>query len=412
LSFSETIQDHLPTYSFPETPITLLQLVNHTSGVKDYPRIKKVREVIRNEPSVDDIIELALAADPEFSPGAAYGYSNTGYLLLGKVIESVSNQPFEEYLRDNIFSPAGMGASSFTDFFSVLPGRTTPYSFDDDRGLIRATPHGYSFSAGGLMTTARDLNKWMQALLNGKIVAQPALKRMFPPTNQEKETPYYGWDVDEIAGTFCYEHTGFEPGYKSRIIYLPETNLYLIALQNTEHGSPTPALLKAAAICLGTPYPSPKDEIVATRSMLERFTGLYAFPGGKERIIKLTGDRLPSSEDTPKSLTYQNRAYRQTGTLISKATPTEKRAIEVPEKMLETYVGFYQTEQFPFVVKLNDGQLSGGPDENDMMPLTPYAEHKFFVPGLGAEISFEVEDGKPTSIRILLEGNTYQGSRL
>ena len=291
LQLTDLVVKHLPKMAKAIPEVTIEQLLHHTSGVPDYPRVKAIRQVIRNEPSVEELIRLALTEAPVFPPGTDYQYSNTGYLLLGKVIETVSGQTFETYLQQHIFKPAGMMSSQLTDFTTVLPKRTTPYTHDDDLGVLRSTPHAYSYAAGGLWSNPRELLQWMHALRAGKIIPSAGLRRMFPAAKTTEQSPYYGWEVNEIAGQLSYEHTGFEPGYKASSIYLPAQDIYLIAVQNTENGSPTPPLIKAAALCLGKPYPAPETSH-GDVTLMDRFVGKYSFSEGKERVINLEDGKL------------------------------------------------------------------------------------------------------------------------
>lgn len=443
LNCGDPLAKYLPSLALPEAPITLHQLLTHTSGVPDYPRIKEIRQNIRNEPSVTEIINRVLEEPLDFSPGTDYRYSNTGFLLLGKVIEAASGMPYEAYLRNNILKPAKMEASVLADFNAIIQHRTTSYTSDDDFGILRAPSHAYSYAAGGLFTTPRDLLKWKIALQAGKILNELAYSKMFAATGPASDAQCYGWEVNEIGGVLSYEHTGFEPGYKASSVYLPAQDLYLIVMQNTEYGSPTPTLLNAAALCLGAPYPSPADELVADQEILKQFVGRYAFPNDQERIVKLTDGQLsyqapgglpsplyvhdslslffeqgyrqlhlsPAVAGVPKTLTYQNRRHRRIGTLLSEAVSPEKRAIEVSLTDLEAYVGEYQTEHFLISISIADGRLLASPEGSDPLPLTPYAKDKFFIPAIGAELAFKATGSRYTDISILLEGELHRGIR-
>lgn len=442
LLLSDPVVKYLPKLAATIPTITIEQLLQHTSGVPDYPRVKAIRELIRNEPSVEEIIRHSLKEDPVFLPGSGYQYSNTGYLLLGKVIEVVGEQRLEAYIKQHVFEPAGMMNSRLTSFTEVLPKRTTPYTYDEELGILRATPHAYSYSAGGLWSNPQEMLRWINALRAEKILSAASLRLMFSAVNTKGETPYCGWEVNEIAGTLSYEHTGFEPGYKASSIYLPKENIYLIAVQNTEYGSPTPSLIKAAALCLGEPYPTKEAHLQSIEKM-ERFVGKYSFAGGKERIIKLEKGQLsyqapgglprplylvdnqtvvfedgyqqltlkPAAGKKPATLTYGNRRYQETGQLISKEVPTERKAIVIAPEVLIQFAGQYQTEHFVMHIIYEHGALFAQPEGSDRLALTAYGPRKFYIPEIGAELAFSPTEGNVTALKILLEGKTYVGKR-
>jgi CubicO group peptidase (beta-lactamase class C family) len=442
LQLTDRVVKYLPKMAKAIPEVTIKQLIQHTSGVPDYPRIKGVRQMIRNEPSVEELIRLALMEGSVFSPGTDYQYSNTGYLLLGKVIAAISGQTFEAYLLQHILKPAGMENSDFTSFTTVLPRRTTPYTYDEDLGILRATPHAYSSAAGGLWSNPKELLQWMKALRAGKIIPPAGLRQMFSATNPTEASPYYGWEANEVAGHLSYEHTGFEPGYKASSIYLPAEDIYLIAVQNTENSSPTPPLIKAAALCLGKPYPAAEVSL-SDIGLMGRFVGRYSFSEGKERIVRLENGKLSylapgglprplylldsltlffgdgyrqlimesASGDKPSRLTYRNRRYTETGQLISKEVSTERRAIILPPATLAQFTGQYQTEHFLMDIMLEGGQLYAQPEGSDRLPLTAYADRKFYIQEIGAELEFKATDGIWSEVCILLEGDLHVGKR-
>jgi len=442
LQLTEQVIKYLPKIAEVIPEVTIEQLVNHTSGVPDYPRIKAIRKLIRNEPTVTTIIEMALREHLVFKPGTDYQYSNTGYLLLGKIIEAVSGQTYEAYLQQHIFLPAGMKESRVMRFTMVRPQKTTPYTNDDDLGLLKVIPNAYSYAAGGLWSNPKELLNWMQALRAGEVIPPTSLSRMFPTNETLEQPPYFGWEVNEVAGQRCYEHSGFEPGFKARSIYLPAEDIYLIAVQNTESGSPTPPLIKAAAICLGKPYPDAQKSLHNVKWM-ERFTGKYSFKEGKERIIKLKDGALsyqapgglarpvylldsltlffgdgyrqlvmtPAFENIPQTLTYRNRQYTETGQLITKEIDKDWSPIALPAETLAKFAGPYHTEHFLMNIILEDGRLFAQPEGADRLPLTPSGQKQFRIPEIGAVLDFTATKGGWTEVHILLEGELHVGKR-
>lgn len=234
LSVIDKLSKFFPNYPKGDS-ITLHMLLNHTSGIKEfsqYPGIFKTVNI--NETSKDSIVNLFMKLPFNFSPGTFWGYSNTGYILLGYIIEQVSGQSYGEYINQNLFQKAGMFNSGIYNQDSVIKYRADGYT-QTSKGLIRHTeiPFNLGFSDGGLFSTLNDLFSWTIALNSYKIIGQFSLSRMNKP-NQKDRGAGYGIFIDRSFDRKVRFHTGNIPGYSSVMLTYPDDEVTIIILANRE----------------------------------------------------------------------------------------------------------------------------------------------------------------------------------
>ncbi len=211
------VQDPISKYvdGLPESwkPITLHQLLTHTSGIPNYPDMTpRAKELERLHATPREMLEIAATKPLEFKPGTQLHYSNTGYILLGMVIEKSSGQTYAEFLKKNIFDPLGMAHSGYDDQTTILPNRASGYSVRD--GQTINAPFGdmsYPFSAGGIYSTVDDMERWSQALMTpGPLLTAPSLHQMFaiyPETTAYGDQNYgYGVVIAHKFGKLLYYH--------------------------------------------------------------------------------------------------------------------------------------------------------------------------------------------------------------
>lgn len=442
LKVSDDINKYIKGFTQEGSSISIEHLLTHTSGIPDYPRVTEVREKIRNNLSPQEIIDIVKEKPSDFSPGTQTRYSNTGYLILGKIIEKVSNKSYLQFLHDNIFQKLDMTSTTVSDYQKIVKNRVQGYSEDENDKIINATFHSSSFSAGAIVSTPSDLNKWITALFNGELLSAKSLDQML--TNYSLESGQkinlgYGWEINKLQGYQTYEHSGFEPGYKCNSIYIPEEQLYVVVLQNNEYGSPTPTMIKAAAICANKPYPSKNNSANLSPSQKKDFVGTYKISEDQKRIIGLVDGQIyikapggkPShlyalnentlyykdgyrqlrfdkaGSDRFQNFTYSNRRLITKGVKISDEIPKEKTAIEVDQSILSLYLGSYQSEQMNLNITMENEVLYIQPEGSNKLPLTPIGENAFVIKEMGAEVNFsEDKEGILQFINILIEGNT------
>lgn len=274
VELDDPITRHLPDAPTQGQPITIRQLLSHTSGMQDVTEVPGFRSVERLDLSPDSTLSLVRDAPLHFAPGEQMRYSNSGYLLLGKLIERVTGQSYEDYLSEHLFRPAGMVSTRYCDQRVLIPHRTSGYEASAE-GLVRArfVSLRIPFSAGGICSTAKDLASWNRALYGGRIVSPAMLSEMVSAgvLDDGRRTRYgLGIAVGELGGHLAYHHGGDIQGFSSYLAYFPQDSLSVAVLVNTQGPVRPDALLeRIARVVLGPgravpPTAGPPDLVALT----------------------------------------------------------------------------------------------------------------------------------------------------
>ena len=179
---------------------------------------------------------MILERDFEFEPGERYRYNNSGYLLLGAVIEAVSGLPYERFLQEAIFKPLGMTSTGILTHQRVTPHRARGYVKGRNRfHNARHDAMNWSHAAGALGSTLDDLAVWDQALRGDRLVRRDTLERMLTPTrlNDGSLYPYgFGWGTADYRGHPIFHHTGGISGFGCQMLHFRDEALTTIVLSN------------------------------------------------------------------------------------------------------------------------------------------------------------------------------------
>jgi CubicO group peptidase (beta-lactamase class C family) len=240
------LDDKLSNY-FPAYPrageVTIRQLLSHTSGVHSYPG-RTEATIVRAGISVPDMVKHLAGLGYDFAPGTDFAYSNSGYFLIGAIIEQASGQTFRDFARERLFQPLGLSHTAVDLNEDVVPHRATGYERDRNKPgtYVNAVYSDMSVpgAAGALRSTAADLIKWTEALHGGRVLNAASYGAMTTPTRVPgKEETYYGlglWLKPE-QGHPLISHNGGIDGFESTLNYLPERKLTLVILSNTQNGT-------------------------------------------------------------------------------------------------------------------------------------------------------------------------------
>lgn len=245
LSESGTIDLQAPISRYiPDYPgkdgerITIEQLLNHTSGIPNYTSLPNFgAEMSRNPYRPSEIVDKVCALPLEFEPGSRYAYSNSGYFLLGYLIEEVTGKTYERALKDLLLEPLGLKDTGYDHFQEILPRRASGYSrsvsgLENTAYLDTSLP----YAAGSLYSSGADLLKWTRALAAGKPFADPATyQRMITPGKGDYGYGLYNREI-EVGGRKLRQisHGGSINGFKTDLRHLEQDDYVLIALDNTE----------------------------------------------------------------------------------------------------------------------------------------------------------------------------------
>ncbi len=242
LNVSDSISKYISDYP-NGNKITIHHLLTHTSGIKDYTKMKRLKEIATTEMSPKMLVDFFKDEPVDSLPGEKYQYNNSGYVLLGYIIEIVSGQSYQEFIETNIFKKLGMTNSFYAPDRSVIKNKAYGYSKDDD-GYVNKSVISYSipYSSGSLMSNVSDMLIWQNALNNYTILTKESTKKLFSNYSLNNGTPIeygYGWKIKELSGTPTREHGGSIFGYKTMGVYVPKYNLYVLGFSNCDCNSPT-----------------------------------------------------------------------------------------------------------------------------------------------------------------------------
>lgn len=242
LNVNDPVSQYIKDYPNGDK-ITIHHLLTHTSGIKDFTKIKSLPSIAQKDMKPEEMVNFFKNEPVDFAPGEKFDYNNSGYVVLGYIIELVSGTSYEDFIKKNIFDKVGMNYSYYASDRKVIPQRAYGYH-KKEQGFVNKTVISFSipFSSGSLMSTADDMLKWQQALnqnllLNSK-EAQKAFQK-YNLNNGEEFTYGYGWHLKDINGIPDREHGGSVFGFKSMGVYIPSEDIYVIGLSNCDCHSPT-----------------------------------------------------------------------------------------------------------------------------------------------------------------------------
>jgi CubicO group peptidase (beta-lactamase class C family) len=263
------ITDYLPDYRKDTgDKVTIHHLLTHTSGIPSYTGQPGFFEnVSRNPYKVDEFVKKYASGNLEFEPGSKFSYNNSGYFLLGAIIERVTGKPYEQVLKENIFDPLGMKNTGYDHHATIIPKRASGYSKTSD-GYTNAPYLDMSipYAAGSLYSTVEDLYLWDQALYTDKVLSAQSKALMYKPF---LENYAYGWAVTNASfkqngqPVQVITHDGGINGFTTTIIRFPTEKNLIVMLDNTGSGYLNRLSDSIARILYNQPYESPKISIVS-----------------------------------------------------------------------------------------------------------------------------------------------------
>src|SRR4051812_7784993 len=246
LRLEDSVRQFFPDAPESWQPITIRHLLTHSSGIQNHVAIPGYLNAFKTSlsgeetPTRAELLKMFFALPSEFEPGETWSYDNTGYILLGFIIEQVSGQTYWDFLDQRLFRPAGMTATRSTATVPLVPGRASGYEWVKDHFENRPVLLPFiGFSAGSIISTAEDMAKWDIALSAGKLLKPSSLQEMWTPLQlRDGATPPldygFGWFLDSQHGHRIVQHTGGTPGFSSAFYRFPDDKLSVILLTN--HG--------------------------------------------------------------------------------------------------------------------------------------------------------------------------------
>jgi len=284
--------DYLPTCPEIWKPITIHQLLTHTSGVPNFTSFPEYNKMKGLPSRYEEQVKMVWEKKMDFDPGTKFSYSNTGYVMLGQIIEKAGGMPWEEFLKQQIFLPAGMTDTRADRNVDVIAKRADGY------GIKSGAPLHADFVdmripnvAGALISTTGDLYKWDRALAAGKVLSTASMTKMWTP---EKDGYAYGWGVKQEGGKTVQGHGGGIDGFSTYIHRVPEDGILVVVLSNFEDGKTGDVQRGLVAIANGGTAVVSKERIETQldSATLDEYVGSYQLSPTFSLVITREGDQL------------------------------------------------------------------------------------------------------------------------
>lgn len=240
ITLDDPVSAHIPGLPEAWQTVTIRHCLAHQSGIPGYTSVDRYWEITRVAKTHNEVFSLVRDLPLSFAPGTRYSYDNTGFYLLGMLIEAVTGQPYGEYLRSTVFEPLGMSSTIANDYARIIPHRAQGYVLRD--GVLANKDYydiSNTFSAGILLSTVRDLLKWSAALSTNAVLndASRELWWTVHPSQENNERASHlsltlGWFIVDHPKAQFYGHNGGIEGFASSLIHFPATGITAVVLCN------------------------------------------------------------------------------------------------------------------------------------------------------------------------------------
>lgn len=253
LNLHDEITKFIPYYPTYGKNITVHHLLTHMSGIKSLTSMKSLRAIEKQDLSPIELIDFFKNEPMDFEPGEEYKYNNSGYVILGYIIEVLSGKSYADFVQENIFHKLEMNSSQYASHSQVIPKRAYGYHQKAEYVNKNYVSLTLPYSSGSLMSTVDDMLKWNEAIKNNTLLKAETKAKVFDNytlNNGDKINYGYGWHISKLKESISYEHGGSIFGFKSMGIYLPEEDIYVIGLSNCDCNSPTKLVRDIAQLSL------------------------------------------------------------------------------------------------------------------------------------------------------------------
>lgn len=355
ISLTCPIIDYIPELNKEYSTVQIKHLLSHTSGIPSYTCTDEYEELftkyyyhyVNEEISGDSIFNIINKHGLEFEPGEQFAYCNSGYFILEKIIEKVSGQKFENFMKENVFEPLEMENTRFFSPTQIIPNRVTGYTYLENE--IVNNPHTFlsgilTKGPGGILSTTEDLYSFYLGITETEYFKKISYDKYIAPffLNDSTESVYsYGFFTRKLKGHRMISHNGDGSGFSSSLVILPDENIFIAILSNND--------------------------------MYSRGSSRY----------------------------HENIAKRIAARLVNDPYPEYKR-IKLPEKDLAKYEGTYKSEDGVLrKISLAEGALFHQRNNGRKIQIYPFSKSSFYFDGYLIQINFNTDDyGKIKSLTV------------
>lgn len=446
-----SVQDKLSTYlpSYPNgDQITIHQLLNHTSGIKSYTAMAGLNVFGKNDKTPIEIIDYFKNEPVDFQPGEQWEYNNSGYIVLGYIIEKVSGITYEDFIQERIFDPLGMKNSYYGDKSRIIKNRASGYQ-PSEQGFRNATQISMTipYAAGSLMSCVDDMLLWHKAVRDNTLISANSKAKAYSNTflNNGEPTNYgYGWQINELNNKTCIEHGGGIFGFVTQGVYIPDEDIYAIVLTNANGNSPQEITLKLAAMVMDKPMFTENNTVTLSKEQLQQWVGTYQFDSNVLRFVTLEGNQLYSQRDGggkikifptndhefsfensfttyvfsmengKKTALFKDRITKEKGIESDEKPAAEKEGIALDPTVIKEYVGTYELNpNFSIVITTEGNQLFAEATGQSKIEIFGEDTDAFFLKVVPAKLLFTRDTANQvTHIMLLQGGQEMKGEKI
>ena len=281
LNVNDPICKHLPECPAAWQPITIKNLLTHTGGIANYTGFPNFGKTSSLPVTNSEMFALLKDKPLDFAVGEKYAYSNSGYFLLGTIIERASGKTYADFLQEKIFTPLGMRQSGYDSPVRIIKNRASGYAKQGGEFVNAAyMDMSIPYAAGALYSTTEDLLAWDQALYTEKLVSRKSLDETFTPF---KNNYGYGWSIGKKFDRNQISHGGNIYGFATDLIRFPDDKITVVVLSNVQSAPAGRIGSDLSAIVFGADYKIPQErkEIAVDQKILEKYVGDYELSAPK-----------------------------------------------------------------------------------------------------------------------------------
>ena len=446
LRLDQPLAEMLPDYpDVYDSKVTLEHLLTHTSGIPSYTGMADFWQSSRKDHSVAEMLDYFDEKELEFEPGARWVYNNSGYFLLGAILEAVSGKTYAEVMQEMLFTPLGLEHTTYGDPTRVTPGRVEGYQFiDGEYRVADFISMTAPYAAGSLLANVDDLARWKDALeaahAGGEgLLEKSSLDKMWTEYRlaDGSGSGYgFGWQLGELQGHRVIHHGGGIHGFSTFALWLPEPDIFVAVLSNGHPQRPQMLCAQAAALVVGKPFIRRPAKI--SPESFKRFEGVYQIDENTERVVRvedgvLTTQRTgsPKMKAIPSSATeffYEDSLTRisfetdgngkaiamlmtawdqeaERAVLTDKALPSGHEKQQLSPEQIDRLVGKYELAPGFILSITRDGNRiltqATGQIQIEIFAASPT---ELFNEDIGARVVFELGDSGPATSLTLYQG--------
>ena len=434
--------------------ITVRMLLNHTSGLHSYTDDESFIDEVESYIQPEELIVRIVNYEPEFEPGSSWAYCNSGYFLLGQIVEQVSEMSFSDYMQETFFQPLGM---QNTGVYVNTGGNISELEAlghqrrEDGYGAALNWDMSWAGGAGNLYSNTEDLLRWNEAIFQNKILTEELIKEAHTPARlsngevaEARGAEYgLGWMLLDYRGKSIIAHGGGLNGFATYLAYIPALDLHVTVLANSLPGNADPQrigltlaeIFESEEFALQESY----ESVDVDAEILKEYEGRYGYPGGAVMTVRTEEGKLYATlSGQPEYELFANGednfywkvveariefkrddkgqvsggVHYQGGAEFEVPKLEEQTTIEVSTKVMKKLSGTYDFRGQDMIISERDGQLFVKLGPQPEYELFPKSGTEWFLKVVDATVSFKLNDkGEATSATLNQGGMTIEAPR-